>query len=111
MPVEEGSERHRQVDRPPDPRVLFSPSRAPCYKSDATLTPVGTAMNNWISPAGSGLVRSMRRVGGGGEERGATGGQRLTGLEFLCIFKGGLPAIKCGRKLDYGRSSVPTRIQ
>jgi hypothetical protein len=42
----EGSERHRQADRPPDPRVLFSPSRAPCYKSDATLTPVGTAMNN-----------------------------------------------------------------
>ncbi len=25
----------------------------------------------------------MRRVGGGGEERGATGGQRSTGLEFL----------------------------
>ena len=44
--LEEGSERHRQVDRPPDPRVLFSPSRAPCYKSDATLTPVGTVMNN-----------------------------------------------------------------
>ncbi len=39
---EEGSERHRQEDRPPDPRVLFSPSRAPCFKSDATLAPVGT---------------------------------------------------------------------
>jgi hypothetical protein len=25
----------------------------------------------------------MRRVGGGGEEREATGGQRLSGLEFL----------------------------
>ncbi len=40
-------------------------------------------MNNWLSPAGSGLVCRMRRVGGCGKERGATGGQRLTGLEFL----------------------------
>jgi hypothetical protein len=31
---DEGSVRHRQEDRPRDPRVLFSPSRAPCYKSD-----------------------------------------------------------------------------
>jgi hypothetical protein len=29
----------------------------------------------------------------------------------LCIFKGGLLAVKCGRKSDYGRSSVPTRIR
>jgi hypothetical protein len=29
----------------------------------------------------------------------------------LCVFKGGLPAVKCGRKSDYtvARSSVPTR--
>jgi hypothetical protein len=29
----------------------------------------------------------MLRVGGGGEEWGATGGQRLTGLEFLRVVR------------------------
>ncbi len=39
---EEWSVRHRQEDWPPDPRVLFSSSRAPCYKSHVSLTPIGT---------------------------------------------------------------------
>jgi hypothetical protein len=30
-------------------------------------------------------------------------------VHFLCIFRGGLPAVKCGRKSDYGGSSVPAR--
>ncbi len=30
---------------------------------------------------------------------------------IYCIFRGGLAAVKCGRKSDYGRSSVPTRIR
>ena len=29
--------------------------------------------------------------------------------KLFCIFRGGLPAVKCGRKSDYGGSSVQAR--